>query len=117
MRPGSIWCELADATVMTLTEGEKPTWSADGLTLAFVVASDDAVEIYTTDLESMNPTPLVQGDDPVWSADDVLAFSLDDEEGTIVYTMEPGSNPVEITDGEKPSWSPDGQRLALVREE
>ncbi|MGH8872030.1 MAG: TolB family protein, partial [Acidimicrobiia bacterium] len=100
-----------------VTDGDEPTWSPDGSSLAIVRDNAEEIsEIYVVDLSGSDPVLVTEGDDPTWSPDGTtIAFSAEGDEGSFVYTVVPGSDPVELVEGEAPAWSPEGDQITFTR--
>jgi Tol biopolymer transport system component len=110
-----------------------PTWSPDGLRIAFASSRDDpdpagcglavtcSYEIYVMDANGSNVTRVTHegGGYPVWSPDgEHIAFISDrDGETNLYVTDADGSNAIRLSYGigfpVSKVWSPDGKRIAF----
>jgi Tol biopolymer transport system component/DNA-binding CsgD family transcriptional regulator len=99
-----------------LTEGEAPTWSPDGRTLAFTRNG----ELWQIDMATREEKKLVSSPLPVigeahWSPDGrYVAFrTAGDQRG--IYTIEVnGDNERYLAPGDQPLWSPSGDDIAFI---
>lgn len=109
-----------------VTEGEEPTWSADGRKIAFTRWILDAPFIFVANANGTGRRKLAGGYEPAWSPNGrTIAFlrftefrrggELQDD----VYLIAPNGNGLRRltrTPGseERPAWSPDGGTIAFV---
>lgn len=106
---------------------QRPSVSADGQTLAFVMVPRDGtpkqIMVYNIESGDSGPFPGMPANsyDPVWSPDgNWLAFVANVEGRTDLWVApspERGGTPVRLTNGgsaRSPAWSPDGTKLAYI---
>ncbi len=140
-----VWVMNADGTgAMRLTEtpaalpGQQfvwslhPTWSADGLRIAYASTASGSTQIWMMNSDGTDQRQLTSGLGPDYPDANVPHWSLDGSriafwsgfEGQYgdVWTMDPdGSNPIRITDSpdqinnDDPHWSPDGTKVVFGR--
>lgn len=128
-----IWVMDADGsnrtriTTTPLAQETWPSWSPDGLQIAYTSNELDAFQdVWVMDANGANPTRLTQNDEvfdafPEWSPDGTrIAYTSDLQAIDDIWLMDPdGQNPVRITTGpridERPDWSPDGLQLVFSR--
>jgi Tol biopolymer transport system component len=97
------------------------SWSPDGQTLLYSVASVNHAIIVSVAIDDGTTTTLRAGWDPVWSPDGTrIAFAFNDENNPPqLYVMNAdGSNVTQLTfmsdiGTYMPSWSPDGQNIVI----
>lgn len=132
-----IWLMNADGTgepiqITDVTTGAcQPSWSPDGLRLAFISPCESNEEIYpgagifiiNVDGTGLTPLPTVPwGDfDPAWSPDgNFIAFtSLRTTGRPRIYLIDLRDDTVTRLSGQysydrQPAWSPDGTKIAFV---
>lgn len=123
---GGIQVMSADATagrVLTTTVGDfSPSWSPDGLTIAFdrEAGGTGSRDIYVINANGTGLRQLTFGpddeSDPAWSPDgSTIAFGMNGA----IYTMRTGPDTARtrLTSGgydSHPTWSPDGSRIAFA---
>jgi Tol biopolymer transport system component len=101
-----------------------PTWSADGLKIAFVSDRDGNREIYTANADGSSPRRLTDNPAadqfPAWSPDgSTIAFGSDRDGNEEIYVMSAsdGSGQTNLTANPAtdryPAWSPDGAKIAF----
>jgi TolB protein len=101
---------------------DSPRWSPDGMSLAFISASDGNANLYVMDAAGSvqlthTPNQEVQ---PAWSPDgEQIAFAVSSgEQQDIFIIRRDGSEPRALTtDGQgntSPAWSPDGKQIAFI---
>lgn len=105
------------------THDSEPTWSPDGLQMAFTSYRDDNAEIYIMAADGTGQSNLTQflADDvnPAWSPDgQTIAFYSERYQNYKIYGIGPdGSYLHRITEGggttSSPSWSPDSKTIAF----
>jgi Tol biopolymer transport system component len=110
-------------TVDTADE-DYPSWSPDGLTLAFMSDRDGDCDIYTMNADGSGVTLLTQNpmDDlrPVWSPVGAeIAFVAQRPGGSAISVVNAdGSGLADITDASSlnadPAWSPGGRQIAFL---
>ncbi|MEJ2320143.1 MAG: DPP IV N-terminal domain-containing protein [Gemmatimonadales bacterium] len=108
-----------------------PTWSPDGVRIAFLETDNNIFEdfldlVWVANVDGSNPVQVTneQGyfDGLAWSPDGTqIAYAgwLDDDADVDVYVMgTDGSNPVNLTNypaaDSDPAWSPDGTKIAFT---
>ncbi len=101
----------------------QPSWSPDGLRIAFSTDRDGASEIYAMDANGDNQIRLTNNpaydNEPAWSPDGTkIAFTSNRDGHGEIYVMDAnGDNPVRLTNNPEgnssAAWSPDGQRIAF----
>lgn len=100
--------------------GESPSWSPNGMQVAYVQYTDNGSDVYIMDADGNIPRQLTSADggewEPVWSPDGAqIAYSYEHSEIHVINTD--GTNDrVIILSGYSPAWSPDGKRLAFLIE-
>jgi dipeptidyl aminopeptidase/acylaminoacyl peptidase len=102
---------------------DRPSWSPDGLRLAFASNRDGNYEIYVMDADGSNQTNLTSNatEDryPAWSPDgSKIAFYSFRDGNWEVYSMNiDGSSPSNLTNNSAsdsyPAWSSDGSKIAF----
>ncbi|HSD48966.1 MAG TPA: hypothetical protein VLE71_03955 [Actinomycetota bacterium] len=128
-----IWVMDADGsnrtrlTTTAIAQETWPTWSPDGLHIAYTSNEVDAFQdIWVMDANGANPTRLTINDEifdafPEWSPDGTqIAYTSDSLDFDDIWLMDAdGQNPVRVTTGpkidERPDWSPDGLQLVFSR--
>ena len=131
----SIDPDGTNETRLTIREyggGWAPTWSPDGLQIAFVSRRDGYESIHIMDADGTNETRLTenysQDGPPAWSPDGrriayVSSHRINNRENREVYVMDPdGFNKEEITrhvndwlpEWYPLAWSPDSQRMVFL---
>ncbi|MGB9722829.1 MAG: zinc-ribbon domain-containing protein [Chloroflexia bacterium] len=121
-----VGTQVAAAATVQPARDARPTWSPDGMRLAFQSDRSGNWEIYVLQVETGEGNRLTNNADadvaPAWSPDGRhLAFQSDrGGQGWNLYTMN-AADGTEVarlaevlSEGEEPAWSPDGKRLALV---
>ncbi len=100
---------------------EEPSWSPDGMRIAFVSDRDGNKEIYTMSADGSDPMRLTSelGNDrsPVWSPNgSQIAFVFDRDSGALFAVSADGSETRNISGNSVKgfSWSPDGSRMAFI---
>jgi hypothetical protein len=120
-----IWLAQPDGTSFgPVTEGEQvgstPVWSPDGSRLAFTETTSQTVAIYAF-TNAFQTFPQSSGEPVTWSPDSAA----------LIYTSSAGKlwradlasgqhaplSPQQRGSAQTPAWSPDGQWVALVRQE
>jgi Tol biopolymer transport system component len=103
-----------------------PTWSPDGMRIAFASERDGNAEIYSVNLNGLVLTRLTNSpgtdDSPAWSPDGMrVAFVSDRDGNQDIYVMSAadGSALQQVTQTTAgsavgPRWSPDGSMLAYI---
>ena len=121
---GEAWV-AGDIRRLTDASGDdwSPSWSPDGLHIAFVSKRDGDDEIYVMDANGENLRNLTNDSSrdghPSWSPDgQSIAFFSERDGNYEIYVMgSDGSNPRRLTDhpaeDRSPSWSPDGRHIAF----
>jgi hypothetical protein len=129
---GKIWTMNANGSgQMQITLGlgndERPSYSPDGLTIAFSTNRDGNYEIYKTPAIGGLATRLTNNAasdrNPSWAADDsAIAFGSNRNAGLKIWAIAPdGSNPTQINGnndggGDQPAWSRDqGETIRTFR--
>lgn len=119
-----IYAARADGNGMrALTKNDagesNPSWSPDGLHIAYSRARGRASDVYVMGADGREQRRVVvDGSDPVWSADGTrLAF----ERGGDIWTVaRDGSSATQLTAGAErdtqPDWSPRGDEVAFARD-
>lgn len=115
---------------VTSSQGTHPTWSPDGLWVAFATTRDGNSEIYRVRPDGTGPENLTRNpsndDEPAYSPDGrLIAFTSDrDGGGPRLYLMRAdGGEPHAVgddlpgTEQHDPAWSPDGRTLAFAARE
>jgi Tol biopolymer transport system component len=113
---GGVNIEFRDTTTV-IAGATDPSWSPNGLKLAFV----QATQIKTCDVATCPPTPAqvgsLTGSQPVWSPDGTkLAFVNGNQ--IHVASSTDGSGDIAVTTSgtnADPSWSPDGTQLVFTQ--
>lgn len=104
---------------LTNQANRAPTWSPDGMTIAYEHVSDqEGYDVWTMNATDGSSKRMLSGiamasaRAPKWSPDGTkLAMTS----GTEIYTLgADGRNPVRIATGQAPDWSPDGTQLAFT---
>jgi hypothetical protein len=95
----------------TIAEGVDPTWSPDGLWIAYT-DTRDGVHVVAPD--GTNNRRIAVGERPAWSPDS--AYVAYHRQGSIYVGRPDGSNERRLTAGETASWSPDGAGVGVLRE-
>jgi TolB protein len=147
--PGYITVDAADGIVVAHIDGSErrvlvphdgqavsPTWSRDGLHLAFWhrTGADETWSLAVVDEQGHDRMILVDGitlrsreeslDQPSnisWSPDSRrLAFAADTPDGSAIFVADRQGGATRITDpalkGIDPAWSPDGSAIAFISE-
>jgi hypothetical protein len=125
VRNGAIHVVNSDGTgVVQLTDGPSdcsPSWSPDGLRLAFVRGCGQLSRIHIMDADGSNLVMREAGGNPAWSPDGKrIAFTSMSDGSQGIFVMpadDDGSLTLEVLnrpgwDGD-PSWSPDGSGIAF----
>jgi Tol biopolymer transport system component len=105
------------------TSSVRPSWSPDGMRIAFQTSQDNAYKVYTMAADGSDRQPVTQGknDDrhPTWSPDGkMLAFDTGTElkREIAIVDLATGAR-TQVTNMDAfasfPSWSPDGTRLSF----
>ncbi len=116
---------LANVTLAPGSHEYAPTWSPDGLRLAFVSDRDGNPELYWQMVGSTAVVRLTNSPsneiDPAWSPDGTRIAYASDQSGTmaiVVASASDGANPVTLTSGpavaSNPVWSPDSRQIAYL---
>ncbi len=109
-----------------------PTWSADGLQIAYASTVSGSTQIWIMNSDGTNQRQLTFGLGPNYPDANVPHWSLDGSKITFwsgfegqygdVWIMNPdGSNPVQVTttpdfvNSDDPHWSPDGTKIVFGR--
>jgi WD40 repeat protein len=126
VRNGGIHLVNSDGTgIVRLTDGPSdcaPSWSPDGLRLAFMRGCSQSTQIFIMNADGTNLVARAHGVSPAWSPDGKrIVFSAVSQGALGVFVLsadEDGESPVEIVNqpgwNGDPSWSPDGNRIAFV---
>ena len=122
MRPDGS--EVRRLTPHDLPPTSHPSWSPDGLRIAFNAGTPSASDIYVINLDGSSLTRLTgqAGGNfyPSWSPDGSrLAFSSNRDGDWDIYVMqEDGSQVRQLVNApgldDKPQWTPDGSRVAFA---
>ncbi|HEU4354645.1 MAG TPA: hypothetical protein VFT27_03570 [Actinomycetota bacterium] len=128
-----IWVMDADGsnrtrlTTTSLAQETWPSWSPDGLQIAFTSNEVDAFQdVWVMDANGANPTRLTVNNEvfdafPEWSPDGTqIAYTSDSLDVDDIWVMDAdGQNATRLTTGtkvdERPDWSPDGLQLVFSR--
>lgn len=115
---------------LTVGQGTHPTWSPDGLWVAFATSRDGNSEVYRVRPDGTGPENLTRNPsndgEPAYSPDgNLIAFTSDrDGDGTRLYLMRAdGGEPRAVgdrlpgTEQHDPTWSPDGRAIAFASTE
>ncbi|MDP6453427.1 MAG: hypothetical protein QF898_08985 [SAR202 cluster bacterium] len=95
---------------------DDPSWTADGLGIAYSVREDETWNIYRMNEDGSNRTRLTNNEitdqDPDWSPDgSKIAFSRN---GDLFSVDADGANEINLNrKGSNPTWSPDGVQIAF----
>jgi TolB protein len=129
-RGGQIWLADSDGTNQRpVTRGYTPTWTSDGLHLAFVREVGRNAEIYSADADGGNLRRLTRSSSidlsPAWSPDGTRIAFVSNRHGRYeLYVMRAdGTGARRVLprarhgDAFSPSWSPDGRLIAFSSSE
>ena len=116
---------LANVTLAPGSHETEPTWSPDGLRIAFVSDRDGNPELYWQMIGSTVVVRLTNSPsneiNPAWSPDGTRLAYASDQGGVmaiVVASASDGANPLTLTSGPaaatNPIWSPDSRQIAYI---
>lgn len=117
----SLGCETTDvgeSGPFEAYEHLRPTWSPDGMSVAFTARIDGILGIYAVDTSGANLRRIHDGDalGLSWSPDgQSIAYSQSNLIYRVPVTLDNPTLIVPVAPSIRPSWSPDGGRVAYIR--
>ncbi|MCW2501101.1 MAG: hypothetical protein JWN87_2777 [Frankiales bacterium] len=123
--PTNLWMASlvgppAPVQLTTLAGDEiEPTWSRDGLTLAFTSIVGDVVQVRTMPSAGGASVVRTTGSHPSWLADSTRLVVEDWDTGLLYVVDAAGKRTAVpgVTDGYMPAVSPDGLKIAYIKDD
>jgi Tol biopolymer transport system component len=116
-----LWVMNSDGTgqLQVAQNATDPTWSPDGLRIAFASASQ---QLHLINADGTGDTPItpttIRVGQPAWSPDGAQIVFVNVADKDLMLVNPDGSGLTQLTSGsaidDSPVWSPDGSRIAFV---
>lgn len=117
---------VGEQSSFKLADGSNPTWSSDGLLIAYTSTVEDNAEVYLMNPNGFDQRPLTDNPNrdfaPAWSPNgDWIVFKSNRDGEMALWIVRPNKRDLQkltLTSGDShpPAWSPSGRQIVHSRE-